>query len=328
MNINPTTLDAIYYTFDTRFQAAYQAADSFYQDICTTVPSSSREMRYAWIGKLPRMREWLGNRVVNNLAAREYTLLNRDFEDTFKVARNDIEDDQIGLYNYGIDMLAMQAKTWPDDLATTLLSSGDSTTSAAAVCYDGQPFFSANHPTDPNNPASAVQSNLFNTTTSAGSTPLTANNYATVRAKMMGYQGEDGKPFKIIPDLLVVPPLLEVTANQILNSQILATTVGTNAATGGASNVIPGLKGNAKVLCVPYLAGTIGGVSQDATWYLLATGFPIRPFVFQLRKAPQFTPLDNVATGNVFWRREYIYGVDSRGNAGYALWFLAAKAAA
>ena len=325
MNITPTTLDAIYYTFDTRFQAAYDAAESFYEEIASIVPSSSRETRYAWIGKLPRLREWLGNRVVNNLAAREYTLLNKDWEGTFKVARNDIEDDQVGVYNWGIDMLGMQARTWPDDLLTQLLVTGDSTVLSSAVCYDGQPFFSANHPTDPNNAASATQSNLFNTTTS-GSTPLNAQNYANVRAKMMAFQGEDSKPFRVIPSLLVVPPNLEVTANQILNSQIIAQSVGSNAAQA-QSNVIPNLRGNARVLTVPYLAGVINSVNQDNTWYLLATGFPIKPFVFQLRKAPQFVPLDQVNSPNVFFRREFIYGVDSRGNAGYALWFLAAKAA-
>ena len=92
-----------------------------------------------------------------------------------------------------------------------------------------------------------------------------------------------------------------------------------NAASAVQGNPLVGMADN---FAHPYLAG------QDTTWYLNAVGMPVKPFVFQLRKAPQFAYLNNPTDLNLFMRKKFIYGVDSRGNAGYGLWFLSAKAVA
>lgn len=56
------------------------------------VPSVSREENYKWLGQIPRMREWVGEREIQNLSASDYTIKNKDFELTIAVPRNDIED--------------------------------------------------------------------------------------------------------------------------------------------------------------------------------------------------------------------------------------------
>lgn len=66
-----------------------------------------------------------------------------------------------------------------------------------------------------------------------------------------------------------------------------------------------------------------GGGSGTA-WYLLDTTRTIKPFIFQQRTAPEFQAKDDPNTSDhVFNNKEYVYGVDSRDNAGYGLWQMA-----
>jgi phage major head subunit gpT-like protein len=304
MNITPAVLMGIYTAYNTRYQAAFGAAPAFYNEIATVVPSNSRSTTYAWMDKLPRMREWLGERVYNNLVSRGYQITNKKFELTEKISRDDIEDDQIGVFNMIVDYMAQAAATHPDDLLASLMQAGHTTTA-----HDGQFFFDTDHPQNPDDAASPVQSNWFTGTT------LNQANFASVRAQMMSFKGSDGQSLGVRPNLLVVPPMLENVARTILEAELI------NRNGVQESNVY---KGVAKVLVLPQLAGGVG----DTEWYLLDTTRPIRPFVFQQRRAPNFVMRFEPNDPLVFERDEFAYGVDSRDNAGYALWFLAAKARA
>ena len=79
------------------------------------------------------------------------------------------------------------------------------------------------------------------------------------------------------------------------------------------------LKGTADLLVIPELAG------RPKDWYLLDTSRAVKPFIFQLRQAPQFVQFNDPKAESVFRRRKFVYGVDARGNVGFSLWFLAAK---
>lgn len=77
------------------------------------------------------------------------------------------------------------------------------------------------------------------------------------------------------------------------------------------------MKGTAEALAVPQLAG------KDAAWYLLCTTRPIRPLIYQQRRKAKFVGKTAENDDNVFFNKEYIYGVDSRGNAGFGFWQMA-----
>ncbi len=315
MIINQATLDFLFYQAEFRFQQAYLNTPVFFDQISTEVPSSTRENHYGWLGRLPRLREWIGERQVNNLSSRGYVIANKDFEGTVGIKKPDIEDDQFGLFNMSLDLLAQQAKLWPELRVVDALQNGH-TTAAAYACFDGQPFFSASHPVNPDNAGAGTYSNY-----SASALALTAPNYQTARQTMMSYTGEDGNPLGIVPNVLMVPPQLEATARQILNADFIApaAALGGNSAGVVQSNV---LKGSANLIVNPYLA------AQATTWYLFSTQFPIRPLLWQLRKAPVFVSKIGLDDETVFRMNEFQYGVDSRGNAGFSLPFLAYKAAA
>jgi phage major head subunit gpT-like protein len=109
--------------------------------IAMMVPSEGRSVDYKFLGDFPMMREWVGERVIKDLSAFHYELVNKDYEATVEVDRNDIQDDQIGVYTPMIQGLGQAAKVHPDVLIFALLKLGFST-----ICYDGQYFFDTDHP--------------------------------------------------------------------------------------------------------------------------------------------------------------------------------------
>lgn len=220
--INAALLTALTTAFKTIFNGALGQAKSMYTTIATVVPSTTKQNTYAWLGKLPNMREWLGDRVIHGLSAHGYTITNKSFELTVGVDRDDIEDDQYGVYNPMFEELGRSAAAHPDQLVFSALANGH-----ASLCYDGQNFFDTDHPVLDENGAVQSQSNLDD-----------------------------------------------------------------NSGSG-------------------------------TRWYLLDTSRAIKPIIFQSRKKPEFVSKTALTDDNVFTAKQFVYGVDYRGNVGYGLWQLA-----
>jgi phage major head subunit gpT-like protein len=65
----------------------------------TRVPSTQKEQRYGWLGKLPNVREWIGDRVVQSISESDYSIKEKKWELTVGVDRDDIETDNLGQYS-------------------------------------------------------------------------------------------------------------------------------------------------------------------------------------------------------------------------------------
>lgn len=295
MLVTRATLDSLRVGFSKIYQTAYGNTPTFYEQMATVVPSTTKENDYGWMASIPALREWLGPRVVRNLSEHSYTLKNKPFELTVGVDRDDIEDDNLGVYDMRFAGMAEAAAKWPDRLLKTVLQAGTS-----ALGFDGVAFFAATHPLNP----AGNQSNNFT------SSALSDTNFAANRAAMMAYTSESGESLGVMPNTLFVPPQLEDTARQIVVAEYGAS---------GATNV---QKGQANVVVVPELA------NQSTTWYLADTSHAIKGLIFQRRKAPVFVNKDAPTDDNVFFLRQFLYGVDARGNAGYGPWFLMSRAIA
>lgn len=141
MELNRSSLQALYRGFNTLFNSAFSNTPSDWRSVAMEVPSSTSEETYAWLGLTTRFREWLGDRVIQNLKSHGYTIKNKSFESTVGVNRDNIEDDQIGVYSPIFQQLGQDAKTHPDELVFALLKAGFDT-----ACYDGQYFFDSDHP--------------------------------------------------------------------------------------------------------------------------------------------------------------------------------------
>lgn len=141
MIINSESLNGLFRGFNTSFNKGMEGAVSHYRDVAMVSPSTTGETTYSWLGQLPRLREWLGDRVVNNLVGHGYTIKNKSFESTIAVQRTYIEDDQYGVYGPLLSEMGRAAGEHPDELTFSLLNAGFTT-----QCYDGQNFFDTDHP--------------------------------------------------------------------------------------------------------------------------------------------------------------------------------------
>ncbi len=136
--------------FRTNFRSAFAGAQPQYLAIATVVNSTTRTEKYTWLGKWPKIREWVGDRVVNRLAAHDYSVSNKRFETTVEVDADDVRDDQLGVYGPMMSEQGRATAMFPDELVFDLLANGH-----IAKCYDGQPFFDDEHPV-----ANGVASNV------------------------------------------------------------------------------------------------------------------------------------------------------------------------
>lgn len=141
MIINSTNLRNLQVAFKAAFQAAFDGGKVSYDKVATIVPSSTAEETYAWLGAVPRIREWIGERVIRNLSTQGYAIRNRSWEMTVEVPRERIDDDQYGVYAPMMAEMGRETKVHPDELVFTLLKAGFSTN-----CFDGQYFFDTDHP--------------------------------------------------------------------------------------------------------------------------------------------------------------------------------------
>lgn len=220
ITITPDILESAYVGFNEAFADAFEGHSSSYHHVAMDAPSSTTRNSYPWLGDLPALRPWVGDRVVRGVSQHGFSIENEDWELTLAVSRNDIEDEQLGAYKLLFANMGDAAAQLPDDLVWPLLNEGFTKTS-----YDGRPFFDNNHPVTDKNGKKKTASNIQ---------------------------------------------------------------AGTNAA-----------------------------------WFLLDSHRAIKPIIYQTRKAPMLTRKDDDGDDNVFYSKEYIYGVDARAAAGYGLWQLA-----
>ena len=275
----------------TVFFEALDATVGDYQRVATIIPSESDEETYPWLGAVPNMREFTDERMPLGVLEHSYSIRNRTWESSIAVERAAIEDDKYGQIKLRVTSLAREARRHVDELVFTLLKNAFST-----ACYDGQYFFDTDH----SEGESGTQSNK-------GTSELDAVAIQVAITAMMKFKDDRGKFLGIVPDLLVVPPDLQWTAMELLESTYWPEEGQTTEKM--ASNV---LKGKLDLLVSPYLTDT-----ND--WFVLSTKGVIKPVILQSRTPVEFAALEADSESG-FMRDQYIYGVRARYNAGYGLW--------
>ena len=153
-------LTALTAAFRKEFQNGLDSVQPTYGTVAMTIPSSTATNTYAWLGKFPQMREWVGTRQIGKMAKQAMAIENKKYESTVGVARTDIEDDQVGMYRPMMAAMGESAAALPDTLVWSLLKRGKST-----LCYDGQYFFDTDHPVFANNDGTGANTPTSNLTT-------------------------------------------------------------------------------------------------------------------------------------------------------------------
>lgn len=141
MIINQQSLQALFTGFRLIFQQAFAGVAADHEKVAMVVPSTAKQETYPWLGSTTSFREWLGDRVIQNLTLHDFTIKNLSFENTVGVDRDNIEDDAVGVYSPLFAQLGQDAKVHPSILVFGLLRNG-----FTGRCYDGQYFFDTDHP--------------------------------------------------------------------------------------------------------------------------------------------------------------------------------------
>jgi phage major head subunit gpT-like protein len=132
-------------------------AESIYKKIATVITSNTNSNTYGWLGAFPQLREWLGDRVVKDIAESAYQIVNKKYEATLGVDRADIEDDNIGQYSVIAKEMADEVERFFNQNIADLLANGFTN-----LCYDGQPFFDGDHPVYPNADGTGTAASVSN----------------------------------------------------------------------------------------------------------------------------------------------------------------------
>jgi len=302
MIVNYETIKAAFEGWQALYKEQYSKAEPQWPKIAMLMPSTGYQETYDWLGGLPAVVEWLGERTLNQIKGYKFTLTNKLYAPpAIEVDRSQFEDDKLGLINPRVQELGLSMKMHPDKLIMDLLTNGFATAGP-----DGSYFFVATHSESGTN-----QSNL-------STAVLSIDAVEAGIAAMMGFTDDNGNKLGIMPDTLVVPPQLYMSALRIVSSTTIVPSglASTSALTTiGTSNVLSTM--GLQVVTSPYLSG-------DATdWFLLATKYPIRPLILQMRREPEFTAITDPTSSEVFRRNKFLFGADGRYTVGYGLWQLA-----
>lgn len=176
MIINQHNLRNLFTGYKAAFQKAFAGVTPDFDQFTLTVPSTNSTEQYGWLGNSTAFREWLGDRVIQNLAVHDYSIKNKTFENTVGVPRESIEDDSFGLFSPQMAQLGQDAALHPTELIYALLAGG-----FTGTCYDGQYFFDTDHP---------------------------VINAAGAEASASNFQGGSGTPWFLLDTTRVMKPLI------------------------------------------------------------------------------------------------------------------------
>lgn len=296
MDITRGNSEALFTGFKANLQQGLGMATLQLEQFAMMVNSATAIEKYPFLLLLSTMRKWIGERQLQNLEGKVLAVENDDFEHTIPVKRNDIEDDQIGLYSPLFQKMGQDAgNLWPRLAIAAMVANG--------TWLDGKAFFAADRKFGANT--------INNYVTSA----LTATTYGAARVAMMSYLGHSDQPLGIVPDTLIVGPKLEATAKKILESQFVAGSIPT-----GESSYVSGVTdsnpyfGTAKLIVHPLLVGT-----YDDYWFLANTNSVAKPVVVQKRKVGALIAWDKDSDTCVKDKNENHYGLHYRGAAALTL---------
>jgi phage major head subunit gpT-like protein len=144
-------------------------------------------------------------------------------------------------------------------------------------------------------------SNKLTVALSAATQAAAAASFGAARLAILTFKDEEGRPLNLMPDVLEVPPALETTANMLMLSDKLV------------DDTPNPYKGMARVLVNPRL-------TSATAWFLHVTNMPVKPFIYQERKAPVFVSQTDMSADDVFLRKSFKYGAEARAAGGYGFW--------
>jgi len=295
MIVNALSLSALNVQVNKTFQDALAELTPLIDKIASRVPSATTSNNYPLGGLTGAMRQWLGDRQVQNLVAYVESVTNLKYEQTLGVPKEDIEDDQVGWITAVVQQMAREGTQHPWRTAITeLMTNGFSTD---YLKQDGMAFFSATH-TWAGSKYTTAQDNLTDEVLDEAAVYTGLQFFDEVK-------GPNGNILGYEPDVFLAAADMRSTVEQLFFQTVQST---------GESNPLFGRFTRENVI--------IGHGIPDGYWAMLCCNAPVKPVVFQERRKFSMTSMTNLTDENVFKRDEFEWGTDYRGAVACIAWWL------
>ena len=267
--------------------------------LCAVMDSDKATESFPFLGDVPQMQQWDGNRKITRLSHAKYSVTADSFEASLAFSRDDIDDDRLGALRDTFTQLATRAGNHPVVLLVDAIVNGTTNT-----CYDGAAFFSNAHPA--RGEQTAAQDNLL-----AGAGTSVANIQTDLSTQIKPFfrrvKDEANEPWSMdVSNLMVcAPPEMEQNFIEVLFA---------NTVQAGGQNMYQG-----------YADLWVSSRLTDTNdYYVFNLGAGVMPFVFINRQGIQvsISGLDPSVWQNT---KEVRVGVDYRAAVGYLYWQCAVK---
>jgi len=272
MEITLGNLEAVFTGLKATFNEAVQATeDEQIRRLMEVVQSTSGSEDYPTATLLGDLEEVLDEVTITGIGAFVQSVPNRTFARIVEVKRNDIADDNVGVYRPGVRQLGRRAALYPLRLAAEALLAG-----FTDQWVDGATVFSSSHEWV----GGLGWSNRSDVA-------LTADNFDAALYALESRLGPDGQPLGLQPNLLVCGLANRAAAESILEVQYLE---------GGESN-------RHYKRCDLLVLSRLG---SSQAWFVMDSD-PVKPMILQDREGPEFTAKDRPDDDEAFYRERYAY---------------------
>jgi len=278
----------VYFDLNTLFNNALAEAPRVTEQISTVIRMDAPLMKYKWLGAVPTMTRWVGEREIAKLRAQSQIIENEDWANGIEVERDDLDDDKLGIVAPRIRDLAQKGLDAMEEEVIGFYLDGFAGT--RGLTYDGQYLFDTDHKAESASDDSQdnVSSDAFD---DAGAALVSAY------TSMLGFKDKNGKPLGIRPTALLHGPAIWNNVRKVLQVPFLS---------GGATNPNFGL---VQPIMSKYITGN--------EWFLIDTTQGAMPVILQIRRDPTFRENGNDL---FFSKKSFEFGADATFGVGYGLW--------
>lgn len=141
MIINATNLAILAQAVSTRFNQGLARTITPWDFLAMTIPSTTGENIYPYLKEMGYIREWVGDRELQNIAKGDFKIGNKPFEQTHQIPRTAVEDDTYGIYGPMFEQTGQNVASFPAEQVFGALKNAFTT-----LGPDGQYFVDTDHP--------------------------------------------------------------------------------------------------------------------------------------------------------------------------------------
>lgn len=301
MIINGETLRAASRGFRAFFyDTLFAAPEARILELFYPIQTSSPEEVITIVKGIPKMREWVGDRIVKSLSAKKLKIAKKDYEATLAVEVDDLKFDRFNQIRPQIANLGLSFLRHYRDHAIDLLKGGQTGTA-----WDNQNFFDTDHAVGRG--GVTAYKNLF-------TGPFSENVWVSAVEEVAKLSDTDSDEY------------LGVFWSHVFYGNLAFADVQNVFAkerkTGGETNIyFDNIPAANRVLLREL------GSSREVFLFDL-TNPSAKPLMLMVVNGVNFVAIDRPTDPNVFNQRTLVYGIDSTDNADYMYWETAAKVTA